>query len=161
MIQLVRWCYLLVLALWVGGIAFFSFIVAPTVFKTLGAAEAGRLQRALFPRYYLLGLLCAAAGILCVGWLLAEHAFAKWPGLCSLLLLAGMGATQFWLRQTILPRLGELHDRKNPVIGTGQPPDTEVGAEWKSLHALSVQLNAAVLICGLTLLFLVVFARAA
>jgi hypothetical protein len=35
----------------------------------------------------------------------------------------------------------------------------EVEAEWKSLHRLSVQLNGAVLLAGLVLVFLVVFAR--
>ena len=161
MVQAIKWVYLVTLAVWVGSIVFFSAVVAPTLFRVLEREAAARLQRALFPRYYLLGMVCAACGILCVGWLLAERAFGKWPGLLSLLLLAGMGATEFWLRQTVVPRLNQLRDLKNPTIGSGQLPPPEAAAEWKALHRLSVQLNGAVLVCGLALLFLVVFARVA
>ena len=161
MIQAIKWVYLVTLATWVGSIVFFSAVVAPAVFQILNREDAGRLQRALFPRYYLLGCVCAVVGIVCVGWLVADRAFGKWPGIFSLLLLAGMGATDFWLRQTVLPRLNELRELKNPTIGTGRAPDLDAEAEWKTLHRLSVQLNVAVLLCGLTLLFLVVFSRVA
>jgi uncharacterized membrane protein len=159
MIQMVRWVYLLTLAVWVGGVIFFSFVVAPTIFKVLAPQDAANLQRALFPRYYLLGIICAVAGIVSVGWLLAEHAFGKWPALFSLLLLAGMGATNLWLRRAVVPRMTVLRELKTPAIGSGQEPDAAAEAEWKSLHRLSVQLNAVVLLGGLTLLFLLVFAR--
>jgi uncharacterized membrane protein len=161
MIQMVRWCYLLTLSVWLGSVIFFSFVVAPTIFRVLSQNDAAKLQRALFPRYYLVGIICAAAGILCVGWLLAEHAFGKWPALLSLLLLAAMGGTNLWLRQAVVPRMTVLRELRSPAIGSGQLPDPAADEEWKSLHRLSVQLNAAVLLCGLTLLFLVVFARVA
>ena len=38
-------------------------------------------------------------------------------------------------------------------------PDPAIETEWKSLHRLSVQLNGAVLLAGLVLVFLVVFSR--
>ena len=47
--------YLLALTAWVGSILFFSFGVAPIIFKVLGAEAGGRFVRALFPRYYLGG----------------------------------------------------------------------------------------------------------
>jgi hypothetical protein len=34
-----------------------------------------------------------------------------------------------------------------------------VEQEWKALHQLSVRMNAAVLLCALTLVFLIVYAR--
>jgi hypothetical protein len=158
-IPVTKWFYLVVLALWVGSIMFFSFVVAPTVFKVLKPEEAARLQRALFPRYYLVGVICAGVGIVCVGLLLAERAFGRWPGVLSLLLLAAMGATNFWLRQTVVPRMAELREQRVMAAAEDSPDAAEAEAEWKSLHRMSVKLNVAVLICGWALLYLLVFAK--
>ncbi len=162
MVPFVKWFYLLALSVWIGSIVFFSAVVAPTVFKTLPSDDAAKLQRAIFPRYYLLGLVCAAVGIVCVGWLLADRAwFGKWPGILSLLLLASTGGTDGWLLMAVVPRLNELRERKTPVIGSGKLPEPHWEKEWKELHQTSVQLNFAVLAGVLALLFLVVFARVA
>ena len=155
MTQAVKWVYLVTLAVWIGSIVFFSFVVAPTVFKVLKPEDAARLQRALFPRYYLVGLLCAAVGIVCVGILLADRAFGKWPGILSLLLLAATGATDLWLRQTIVPHMAELREQR----AAAEQPDVALEKEWKTLHRLSVQLNVAVLLALFALVFLIVYAR--
>lgn len=159
MVQATKWVYLLVLAVWVGTIVFFSFGVAPTVFKTLEPEDAGRLIRKIFAKYYLVGIASAGLGIVCVGILLAERAFGKWPAILSLLLLAAMGATALWMRQSVSPHMNELRQRIAAARAAGQQPEPVVEQEWKSLHRLSVQINAAVLLCGLVLLFLVVYAR--
>jgi uncharacterized membrane protein len=154
MTQAVKWIYLVTLAVWIGSIIFFSFVVAPTVFKVLKPEDAARLQRALFPRYYLVGMLCAALGIVCVGILLADRAFGKWPGILSLLLLAATGATDLWLRQTVVPHMAELREQR-----AAEPTDSTLEKEWKTLHRLSVQLNVAVLLALFALVFLVVYSR--
>jgi len=151
----IKWLYIVSLGVWVGSIIFFSFFIAPTVFKVLKPEDAARLQRALFPKYYFVGMICAGIGIVCVGLLLAERVFGKWPGVLSLLLLAAMGATDLWLRQAIVPHMAEIREQRVAA----KEPDPAVEEEWKSLHRLSVQLNGAVLLAGLVLVFLVVFAR--
>jgi hypothetical protein len=161
MTQAIKWLYLLTLGVWVGSIIFFSFFVAPTIFKVLKPEDAARLQRAMFPKYYLVGIICGGMGIVCVGLLVAEGAFGKWPGVLSLLLLAGMGATDFWLRQTVVPQMTEVREQRAAALAENRPPDPELEHEWKAMHRLSVQLNGAVLLCGLALLFLVVYARVA
>jgi hypothetical protein len=70
-----------------------------------------------------------------------------------------MGATDFWLRQTVVPHMAEIREQRAEALSAGQQPSAEVEEEWKSLHRLSVQLNGAVLLGGLVLLFLVVFSR--
>jgi uncharacterized membrane protein len=159
MTHAIKWVYLVTLAVWVGSIVFFSFAVAPTVFKVLKLEDAAKLQRAVFPKYYLVGMVCAAVGIVCVGILLADRAFGKWPGILSLLLLAAMGATDLWLRQAVVPHMNDLRERRAAIVESSQQPEQALESEWKSLHRLSVQLNGAVLLCGLALLFLVVYAR--
>ena len=43
--------YLLALVCWLGGMFFFTVIVAPVVFKLLPLAAGGKLVAGLFPRY--------------------------------------------------------------------------------------------------------------
>jgi hypothetical protein len=155
----VKWLYMVSLGVWLGSIIFFSFFIAPTIFKVLKPEDAARLQRALFPKYYLVGIVCAGIAIVCVGLLLAERAFGKWPGVASLLLLAAMGTTDFWLRQAVVPHMTEIRERRAAALAAGTEPDPAVEQEWKSLHRLSVQLNAAVLLAGFALVFLLIFAR--
>lgn len=155
----IKFLYVLVLAVWVGSIIFFSFVVAPTVFKVLQPEDAAKLQRAVFPKYYLVGILCAGIGILCVGWLLFERAFGKTPGLLSLLLLALMGGTDFWLRQTIVPHMAQLREQRAVAAAQGTATPDALEREWKSLHHMSVFVNVAVLLGGFALIFLLVFSR--
>jgi hypothetical protein len=58
-----------------------------------------------------------------------------------------------------MPHMNELRDRRAVITASGQEPDTAVEQEWKALHQLSVRMNAAVLLCALTLVFLIVYAR--
>jgi len=159
MTQTAKWFYLVTLGVWIGSIVFFSFAVAPTVFKTLKPEDAAALIRRIFSKYYMIGIVCAAVGIVCVGLLLADRAFGKWPAILSLLLLAGMGGTDLWLRQGVMPHMNSLRDRRAAGESSGGQPDEELEQEWKALHRLSVQMNAVVLLCGLVLVFLVVYAR--
>ena len=155
----VKWLYLLTLAVWIGSIIFFSFIVTPTIFKTLKPDDAATLIRRIFSKYYLLGIICAAVGIGSLGFMLADRSFSKWPAILSLLLLAGMGATDLWLRQGLMPHMNSLRNRRAALESSAQPPEPTLDHEWQSLHRLSVQLNLVVLLCGLVLLFLLVHAR--
>ncbi|HVM62801.1 MAG TPA: DUF4149 domain-containing protein [Verrucomicrobiae bacterium] len=160
MTQWLKWLYLVTLAVWIGSIVFFSFAVAPTVFKTLKPEDAAAVIRRVFSKYYLIGIVCAAVGIVCVGLLLADRSFGKWPAILSLLLLAAMGGTDLWLRQGVMPHMNHLRDQRAALESSGKPPDEDLESEWKALHRLSVQMNAVVLLCGLALVFLVVYSRA-
>jgi uncharacterized membrane protein len=157
---MIKWLYLLTLAVWIGSIVFFSFIVAPQVFKTLGAEEAGRLIRKLFSRYYMVGVVCAGVGIVGVGILLADGALTKWPAILSLVLLAGMGGASLWMREAVLPHMNELRDEIYAARAQDKPAEPAIEREWKALHRMSVLVNLAVLLCAAALVWIVVFARA-
>ena len=43
-------------AVWLGAMGFFAFIVAPAAFATLDREAAGRFVSVIFPRYYAVGL---------------------------------------------------------------------------------------------------------
>ena len=52
----IRFVYLLAVGMWIGVMAFLSFVVAPTVFGVLGPPQAGDVVGAIFPRYYGIGV---------------------------------------------------------------------------------------------------------
>ncbi|MFB6219388.1 MAG: DUF4149 domain-containing protein [Halobacteriaceae archaeon] len=57
------------LGVWLGKIAFFSFVVAPRAFAVLDEDDAAALVNDVFPRYYLVGMalgaVAAAAALVC------------------------------------------------------------------------------------------------
>ena len=91
MTQWVKWLYVLTLAVWIGSIVLFSFAVAPTVFKTLKPEDAAASIRRIFSKYYLIGIVCSAVGIVSVGLLLADRSFGKWPAILDTVVAGGNG----------------------------------------------------------------------
>src|SRR2546428_4446616 len=61
---ILRFIYLLSIALWIGGMAFFSFMAAPSIFKVLAREEAGKVVADIFPKYYWQGIICGAIALL-------------------------------------------------------------------------------------------------
>lgn len=155
--QAIKYLYLVTLAVSIGTIVFFSFFAAPTIFKMLKPEDAARLQRAIFPKYYLVGTVCAAIGFVAVAVLLARGAFPTWAAVLSLIMLAGIGGADLWMRQSVMPKMNEVRDRVATVRAAGREPEPSLDAEWKAMHGLTVRINGAVLLCGLALLFLVVY----
>ena len=142
---LINFIYLLSLVCWVGSIFFFSFFVAPVVFKTLEREKAGELVGIIFPRYYMIGYVC---GVLVLVTLLLtgpETVGLKWCAWGIMMLgtaSAGLGVN---------PGAKTLKEKLKDASET-EKPDLE--ARFKTLHSLSVKLNAAVLFAGLWLLWL-------
>lgn len=124
-------------SLWLGAIVFFSAFVAPTAFSVLGRESAGRLVSAVFPRYYLFGIVLgflALVGV--VARLLLGRGFA-WESLVLLLLMLGMNAFALLV---LLPKLQAL-----------RPAIPGASADFARLHLLSVALNLTTMLAGLTL----------
>ena len=142
---LINFIYLLSLVCWIGSIIFFSFFVAPVVFKTLEREKAGELVGIIFPRYYMIGYVC---GVLVLVTLLLtgpETVGLKWCAWGIMMLgtaSAGLGVN---------PRAKILKEKLKDASEV-EKPDLE--ARFKMLHSLSVKLNAAVLFAGLWLLWL-------
>ena len=76
-----------------------------------------------------------------------------------MLLLAGCGAADLWMRQGVLPQMTAVRERVAAARAAGQELDPQLDADWKAMHRLSVRVNGVVLLCGLVLLYVVVHAR--
>lgn len=133
--------YLLSLVCWLGSIVFFSFFVAPVVFKTLDREKAGEIVGILFPRYYKLGYICGA--LILLSFLMIGEAGLKWCAWGIMILGSGLAGL------VINPKAKILKEKLKTS------PDSEkltLEAKFKTLHSLSVKLNALVLFSGLWLL---------
>jgi hypothetical protein len=133
--HLLQFLELLAFALWLGAAVFFSFFVAPTLFRKLGPETAGQAVRAIFPKYYLLGIVCGTV-------LTAVHVLRGvlwyWGGMIrpSMALFALLTALSVYARQSL-----------TPAIDAAREGGAERKAEFDKLHKRSVRLNGFMLLC--------------
>src|ERR1700674_3264201 len=62
--QTVAIIYRLAVALWIGGVTIFTFVLTPILFKSYGRDMAGQIVGVLFPAYFRWGLGCGLVGFL-------------------------------------------------------------------------------------------------
>lgn len=135
------------LAAWLGAMLLFAAVTAPTVFRTLDSASAGRFLRRLFPRYYAFGLaasllyLVATVGLVTRGevvggiWLIAGGVFLVAAVVASLALI--------------------------PAINAARDAGVTEANRFRRLHHLSVLLNLLSMVVTLGLVPLLVRGLAA
>lgn len=134
--------YLFALASWVGSILFFSFGVAPIIFRVLGAEAGGRFVRALFPRYYAWNVVSGAVALPAfLGVPLAYPEYkGPWVGIQAGLILTGI-VLFLYCGNTLTPAINAARDE-----------GPEGSARFDRLHRRSVQLNGVALVLGIVLL---------
>ncbi|CAN5910957.1 hypothetical protein BH23PLA1_BH23PLA1_15910 [soil metagenome] len=134
--------YLIAMAAWVGSILFFSFGVAPIIFRVLPADSAARFVRTLFPRYYAWGATSGALALASFTCGVLSH--PEYRGARALiqivLLLAGT---------LIMLYCGNA---LTPAINAARDAGAEQTGRFDRLHRRSVRLNSLVLLAGLGLL---------
>jgi uncharacterized membrane protein len=142
-IGVLRFLHLLALGLWVGEIAFFSFVVAPVLFSVLPPEHAGEVVSGIFPRYYALGTAAAAVALV-ASLALARHAAppGRWTGVAACVAL-GLVAT-LWAATVVAPRAQRL---RVTLQAAGRPPAEDDA--FRRAHRDAVVLNAAALLAGL------------
>ena len=131
-------------ALWLGIMGCFAFVVAPAAFGALDREAAGRLVGAIFPRYYLIG---AVLGALALAALIAHRARGAgrtldWLPLALVLLMLAF-TLYAWL--VVLPA---AHAAREAMRGA-PPAQARIEAPgFARLHRLSTILNGAVMLAG-------------
>jgi len=142
------------ISLWVGSIAFFSFIVAPGVFRELPREMAGDLISKLFPQYYYWGYLF---GIVATASLFLKGIFqAPFPALRLALLLFMLGCS-FYAGVKIHP---QAHLSKTILRTMEESPEKEIKQkEFSMLHRQSVIFNSLVLLSGLIVLIITAYPK--
>jgi hypothetical protein len=140
------------LSLWLGAIAFLSFVVAPGAFTILGNRDAAGLMVG-----FALGRLHFAGIILGLVFLVARlactHDFGSLTSaaaLCVLLMVLLTAASQF----TVSNRMEAL---KKEMVSVQNTPETDPRrVEFNRLHHRSVAFEGAILFLGLAGMYLLV-----
>lgn len=112
-------------ALALGGMLFFTAVMAPLVFTQLPVETAGPFIRKVFPWYYLYVII--TSGIAAPAWLPENLPAAAIMGVVCVLGVYG--------RQRLMPQINRLRD-------TSQAGDTDAGKRFDRRHRLSVIINA-------------------
>jgi uncharacterized membrane protein len=156
MSTLLRYLEFLSLGVWVGGIVFLSFVVAPGAFATLGSRDqAGAVVGMALGRLHLLGLV---AGIV---FLVARIALAKSLsalGSAAALLVVLMLVLTIVSQYSVSPRMANLRAEMGSVERT--PAESPLRTEFDRLHHWSVRLEAGVLLAGLAALLFAIREKA-
>nr|NIP19472.1 DUF4149 domain-containing protein [Xanthomonadales bacterium]NIX14258.1 DUF4149 domain-containing protein [Xanthomonadales bacterium] len=142
----VHFIYLASLVCWLGSIVFFSFIAAPVIFKSLDRGPAGEVVGGIFPKYYGVGYVCSVFVLATLLSQVPEVSMLKTGVLLFMMIcnfVAGLG---------VHPRARQVKEQmRKTILPEDRAPLEE---RFRKLHAVSVQLNGAVLVAGLGLLWL-------
>ena len=153
--SLVRFLTLLSLVIWVGGIAFFAFVLAPTVFHP-GILPSRQLAGAVVSRslgiLHWIGLACGV--VFLVTSIIDSQVVNGLPAFFSgrNLLVCGMILLTLISMFAISTRMLDL--RNQMVSIDDVPHDDARRVEFNRLHVWSTRLESAVLLLGLAVIFL-------
>jgi uncharacterized membrane protein len=149
MCSLARFLLVFSLIVWLGGIIFFSFVVAPALFAMVPQPEtAGALVRLILVRLHLVGIAC---GVL----FLAATFVTKVRNLKTLRLLAGLMVLLTALSQFgVMPQMERVRDAVGGSI-QALPPRDAGRAAFDRLHKFSVVLEGATLLVGMVVVGLI------
>src|SRR5947209_2885615 len=139
---LARFLLVFSLVVWLGGISFFSFVVAPALFAMLPNTEiAAEVVRLTLIMLHLIGIAC---GVL----FLAATFVVNIRNRKALRLLVGLMILFTALSQfAIMPQMEHLRDAVGGSI-QALPPKDAGRAAFDRLHKLSVVLEGATLLAG-------------
>ena len=152
---LLNGAFLFALVLWGGMVFFFAFIATPAIFADLDRDSAARLLGDLFPRYFLVQLLCVAVALAAMLARLVWGAVPKRLAGVAAGLLGVALALALYANFAMLPRLQEAQARVPSFVTT--PREDPARQAYGQLHGRAMVLNAVTALLGAGALVLVAF----
>jgi uncharacterized membrane protein len=142
--------YNITLALWTGGMALFTFIVTPAIFRSYGRDQAGEIVGKLFPGYFLYLLVLSALALVLFFLLGAEQTSRSFRA--SLFLIVVAVIINAYVLFSLHPKAVQI--KQQVVSFEKAAPDSPARREFRRLHGISAVLNLALLADGVALLAL-------
>lgn len=144
---------LLCLIVWIGGIIFFAFVLAPTVFTVLPTHElAGNVVNPSLSKLHWMGLACGIL-FLIVSMVYNRELYAEFRAAsASHILIATMLVLSAISQFSIMPRMNTLR-RDMGVIDTTPASDVR-RIEFNRLHVWSTRTEGGVFFLGLAVVVL-------
>ena len=144
--QVLSVIYRLAVTFWVGGVAIFTFVLTPIIFKVNDRDTAGRIVGTLFPGYFRWGLAC---GVVALATLLILRGRNSVACIAILLVMLSLTAFQGFF---IEPRAAALKKEIPSFVTT--PKDHPLRKEFSRLHGISAVCNLTVFAGGVALVIL-------
>ena len=121
------------IAISLGAMLFFSFVIAPVIFKILDANNASKFVRKIFPHYYLINLIILSITVLLLFYISSINL-----DFYITLVIAILFAFSLFV---LMPLINKFKDSKEEK-------------KFKYLHALSVIINFIQIVSLIYLVFL-------
>ena len=153
---------LLAMVMWVGGLLFFAFVLAPVAFHVLPSKhEAGLIVGGTLVILHWIGLICGTIFLLATIALWSiRQAHGRTAYLVQMMLVVFMLGVTLYLQRSVLPAM----ERDRVVAGgdvDAAPFDNAGRADFERLHALSERFEGAALFAGLGIVLLLAVERPA
>ena len=120
------------IAISLGAMLFFSFVVAPVIFKVLDTKNAGKFVRKIFPYYYFINLVFLSIAVLLLFYISSINLDFYITLVVTLLFAFSLFI--------LMPLINKFKDKKKEK-------------KFKYSHALSVMINFIQMICLIYLIF--------
>jgi len=147
--------YNLILSLWIGGVAVFTFVITPIIFKVYERDMAGKIVGEIFPSYLIYTLVLSVLALLLLA--VVRPLFISWGFKLSMVLVVCAIMINIFTAVKLHPDIKklkqEIHSFKAPA------DDSPLRKKFGKLHAISASLNLLVLADGIALLFISVMKR--
>ncbi len=140
--------YNLILALWVGGIALFTFIVTPVIFKSYPRDLAGEIVGRLFPGYFLYNLVLAALAL--VLFFIVANDQSKLAYRISLVCVMTALLISLFIVFKLHPDTVRI--KQQVTSFERESPDSPARKQFRKLHGVGAVLNLVLLAEGIVLL---------
>jgi uncharacterized membrane protein len=150
---ILRFLMLLSLVVWIGGIVFFAFVLAPTVFSVLPTRQlAGSVVNRALPILHWMGLVSGVVFLITsVAYSYASSGIAQ-PFSVRHVLVVLMIALTLVSQLGIAHKMGLLRDQMGEIDLLAATDARRV--EFNRLHQWSTRLEGTVLLLGLVVIYL-------
>ena len=148
--RVISFLYTLILSLWIGGMAIFTFVVTPAIFSSYNRDMAGEIVGKLFPGYFTYTLVLSALAL--VVFLLLNADRSKKTFRLSLALLTIALLANAYVSFKLHP--DTVRVKRQVASFERESPDSAARKEFRRLHAISAVMNLFALVDGIALLAL-------
>lgn len=142
--------YNFILALWVGGIFIFTFLVTPIIFQSFGRDTAGEIVGKLFPYYFPYNLIISILAL--VVFLLFIGIKGRAGNKIIIILLAAAILINVFVTFKLYPDIKSVKQRITSF--ETQTDESPIRNQFRKMHRTSAILNILLLIDGTALLIL-------
>lgn len=142
--------HLLAIGLWLGAMVHFTFFVALKTFRTFPRLQAGDINSALFPGFYLFGILCGVVALVALYFEPGNE--AKWVHITRWVLVIAMVGGSAYSTIIIRPTLNGYWEQMKAAEDPENPP-ADIKAAFGKLHGQSMVIGLVTMILAVIVFF--------